>query len=328
MSISFFIVFVPSAIRYGVGTDFFSYYDIYRYQDYVTKNEYGFYFINAFLRTLGLSAQWAMAAYAFIFTLVGYFSYPRKNAWIYHVLFISMVLFFSFNGVRQAISVSFLLLAFKFELKGRALLFLVFAFIASTFHQSALFIFPLFLFSKLPFNPVFKDNIFPLFVSVVTVFIWLGPSVFGSIQKMSAALNLPYFHYFESDYFQKTNTNTGVVVLLKSFSALVLIWFSSKVLRLSSGGWLIMVVCGFYVILYSLANQSAAFGRLAWAFIPGVMLLIYFCFNVFLKKSIVWFAFISFVILIYVFPYLSQSVSVINDPTHDNSYQVFFDQQR
>lgn len=325
--VSLLIVFVPSAIRYGVGTDFFSYYDIYRYQDYVTKNEYGFYFVNYFLHKLGLSAQWAMAVYAFIFTLVGYCSYPRRNAWVYHLLFVSMVLFFSYNGVRQAISISFILLALKFEVKGKTLLFLVFVFVASTFHQSALFIAPTFLFNKLPFSSYLKYKVFPLLVLVLTLIIWVGPSIFSYIRNISVLLNIPYLHYFESDYFQKVNANTGVVVLLKSFSILALLWFSRKELRLSSSGWLIMVICSFYVISYSLSSQSAAFGRLAWVFTPGVILLIWFCFSIFFKRSSVWFAFLVFLVTLHVLPYLATSISTINDPGNDNSYRVFFDKR-
>src|SRR5690554_4211706 len=70
--IAFLIVFVPSAIRYGVGTDFFNYVDIYENLENYTWMEQGFYFINWALKSVDAHPQWSMAAFAFIFTAVAF----------------------------------------------------------------------------------------------------------------------------------------------------------------------------------------------------------------------------------------------------------------
>lgn len=324
LTLSFLIVFLPSAIRYGVGTDFFSYYDIYNYQDWVNKNEYGFHLINHVLRSFGLSAQWAMATYALIFTLVGYLSYPKKKVWIYHLLFLSMLLFFSFNGIRQAIAVVFTMLAIKYELQGRNIAFIVLLAVASTFHQSTLFLLPAILFSRLSLSSKVKEKIFPLFITGITLFIWLGPSVFGFVQKIATQLNLPYVRYFESNYFQTVNINTGYLVLTKILLTLALILNSSKIINLYEKNWNIVVYSGFFVLFYSLSSQSAAFGRLSYVYIPGVICFLYLFLSHMAKKSSIWFILMSLIFASYILPYVTTSFSTINNSSSDNSYQSVF----
>lgn len=322
LTVAFFIIWVPSAIRYGVGTDFFSYYDIFNYQNMVTKNEYGFHFINYIIRSLGLSAQWAMAAYALLFTFVGFLSYPKKNTWIYHVLFITMLLFFSFNGIRQALAVVFIMLAIKYELENRALIFIVLVFVASLFHQSVLFLIPAILLSRLSLSSRVKETVFPLLIVGITVFIWLGPSVFSLLHKVASQLNLPYQHYFESDYFQKVNTNTGYLVLIKVLLALVLLINSYKLLKLSKNNWPMIVYSGFFIVFYSLASQSAAFGRLSYVYIPGIIYFLYLFLSTYSKKSYVWLFLTALAFTAYTLPYITASLSTINNPDNDNSYQT------
>lgn len=323
--LAFIVIFLPSALRYGVGADFFNYYEIFEYRNYVTKNEYGFYFVNVFIKYLGLSAQWAIAAYALIFTLMGFFSYPKKNAWVFHVLFISMLLFFSFNGIRQAISVAFILLAIKFELDKKNLIFFLLIIIASMFHQSALLLLPVAILSRIPVGLDFKRYVFPLLVIVTTLIIWLGPSIFSIIQKIAVQLNLPYQHYFESAYFEKVRVNSGLYLITRILFLLLLIVNVSKLLAVSEKYWPVVVYSSFYVIFASLSYQSAAFGRLSYVYIPGVIYLIYAFFNNYSRKSLLWFVFLSMTLFIFFAPYMLGAYSIVNNLNSDNKYQTYYD---
>lgn len=322
---AFLVIFLPSAFRYGVGTDFFNYYEIFEYRNYATKNEYGFYFVNLFVKYIELSAQWAMAAYALIFTMIGFFSYPKKNAWVFHVLFISMLLFFSFNGIRQAISVAFIMLAMKFELDRRNLVFFLLIMIASMFHRSALFLLPAIALSRLPVGLNFKKYVFPLLVMVFTVIIWFGPSIFNIMQKVAIQLNLPYQHYFESAYFEKVRVNSGFYVITRIIFLLLFMANVSKLLEISEKYWPVVVYSSFYVIFSSLSYQSAAFGRLSYVYIPGVIYLIYAFFENYSRKSFLWFMFLFMTLSIFIAPYILGAYSIVNNPNSDNKYQTFYD---
>lgn len=71
--IAFLIIFMPSALRYGIGADYFNYLEIYQnpslLEFYKNKHEYGFYYINKFLRSVDAHFQWSFAVFAFIFFL-------------------------------------------------------------------------------------------------------------------------------------------------------------------------------------------------------------------------------------------------------------------
>jgi transmembrane protein EpsG len=257
----------------------------------------------------------------------GFLSYPKRNAWIYHILFMAMLMFFSFNGIRQAISVVFIMLAIKYELENRTLILFILVFFASLFHQSAIFLVPAILFSKIPLSYKIKEVVFPLIITGVTAFIWLGASTFSIAENIVGKLDLPYQHYFESSYFETANINTGYLVLTKALLALILLLNSSKLLRVSENNWPIIVYTGFFIVFYSLASQSAAFGRLSYVYTPGVIYFLYLFISNYSKKSNTWFLFTFLTFFAYVLPYVTTSLSTINNPNNDNSYQTIFNKR-
>ena len=59
--IGFLIVFIPSAIRYGVGADYFSYVNIYQNLEQYEWMESGLYYVNYLLSSIGAHFQWSFA---------------------------------------------------------------------------------------------------------------------------------------------------------------------------------------------------------------------------------------------------------------------------
>src|SRR5690554_876203 len=169
LGIAFLLVFVPAAIRYDIGTDYVNYLAIYEgtsatktLEPYKFKEPL-FYFFNWFLRSIGAHFQWMFATFAFIFTAVAFKAYPKKNAWLLHFLFFSMLWFFSFNGMRQAVALSWCLLALFNFFDKRYFWFFLLTIIGSTFHQSALFITAAGMIALIPLNTQLKTRIAPLF---------------------------------------------------------------------------------------------------------------------------------------------------------------------
>src|SRR5690554_5084354 len=70
LGVAFLLVFLPSAIRYDIGTDYLNYLEIYKSGSYINYKftEPAFYFINCFLDSIGVHFQWLFAVLAFIFT--------------------------------------------------------------------------------------------------------------------------------------------------------------------------------------------------------------------------------------------------------------------
>ena len=97
--IALLIVFIPSALRYGVGANYFSYLHIYeepwRLDNYKFK-EPGFYYVNYFLKSLDAHFQWSFADFAFLFSYASFKSYPRHQAWLIHLTFFTVFYLLSF----------------------------------------------------------------------------------------------------------------------------------------------------------------------------------------------------------------------------------------
>lgn len=130
--------------------------------------EPSFYFINWFYQSIGAHAQWMFATFAFIFTAIAFKAYPKKNAWLLHFLFFSMLWYFSFNGMRQAVALSWCLLALFAYFDKRYLWFCVLILIGASFHQSALFIAIAGLVALIPLSNFVKGRIAPYaFIAII-----------------------------------------------------------------------------------------------------------------------------------------------------------------
>lgn len=196
-------MFVPAAIRFDIDTDYVNYLRIFQspweLENYRVK-EPAFYFINWFIRELDAHFQWMFATFAFIFTAVAFKAYPRKNAWLLHFLFFSMLWFFSFNGMRQAVALSWCLLALFHFFEKRYLWFFILTIIGSTFHQSALFITLAGLVALIPLGNQIKYRVAPYAFIGFMVFTYISMDVV--LTYMEQILSLvgltKYAGYFSS----------------------------------------------------------------------------------------------------------------------------------
>lgn len=325
-AISFIIVFIPSAIRYGVGTDFYSYVFIYEYIDESRKGEYVFHFLNELLRFFSLSSSWAIAAYAFIFTFIAYKSYPKERKWLFHFLFVTMLLFSSFNLIRQSIAISLTMLSLRLIIEGKDARSFYLLILALLFHQSAIFMIFAVALSRIPAAGVFKYRFFPALVIVFSILVWVGPSFIGFIEMLANKLSLPYLRYFESEYFEKLRIGSGYLVLFKVLVILALIARSKALLAISEKYWIIIICTGFYAVIYSLSSQSAVFGRMSAVFIPGVIYFIYLWVLYFFKKNIFNYLICVAAIILYSFSYFAAALAS-NDPYSDNHYRTVFSRE-
>ncbi|MBE0471496.1 MAG: EpsG family protein [Methyloprofundus sp.] len=276
LGIAFLLVFVPAAIRYDIGTDYLNYLAIYEGTSAIkTLEPYKFkeplfYFVNWFLKSIDAHFQWMFAAFAFIFTAAAFKAYPRKNAWLLHFLFFSMLLFFSFNGLRQAVALSLSFLALFHFFERRYFWFFALNIVGATFHQSALFITATGLAALIPLGIHLKTRIAPFVFIGFIGFTYISMSVV--LVYLEQILNLvgltKYAGYFSSTrHFIPRDFGSGLGVLAKLLFSIYIILNAKALIELNKNYWLLIILTFAYALGIVLANNIVIFGRMADTFI-------------------------------------------------------------
>lgn len=334
LGIAFFLVFVPAAIRYDIGTDYVNYLAIYEgTSDTKTLEPYKFkeplfYLINWFYQSIGAHFQWMFATFAFIFTAVAFKAYPRKNAWLLHFLFFAMLWFFSFNGMRQAVALSWCLLALFAFFEKRYVWFFVFTLIGSTFHQSALFITVAGLAALIPLGNKIKYRVAPYIFIGFIVFTYLSMNVV--LTHMEQILSLvgltKYAGYFSSaKHFIARDFGTGLGVLAKVLFSIYIIWNAKAVIKQNKNYWLLIVLVFAYAVGVVLADKIIIFGRMADTFVVAPIIAGYLLWHMPNNKQLnrlVLGAFLGFLILSFIKDGMGIETSYA-DPKR-NPYQTIF----
>lgn len=338
LSIAFLLVFIPAAIRYDVGTDYLNYLDIYqggraddRLEVYKNKEPL-FYFVNWFYRSFNAHFQWVFATLSFVFTAVAFKAYPRNKGWLIHFLFFSMLWFFSFNGMRQAVALSWCLLALVNFFDRRYIRFLIFTLIGVAFHQSVLFVAVAGFMALIPLSFSFKGRIAPVFFIGFIVLTYMSMSVV--LVYLEQALTLvgltKYAGYFSSSiHFVERDFGSGIGVLAKVLFSIYIIFCSNAFLRINKNYWLLIILVFAYAIGVVLANKVIIFGRMADTFsiapIVGAFLLLQLPKHQKLNR-VVLASFLVFLTLSFVKMSVGAPTSY-GDPKH-NPYRTIFELHR
>lgn len=271
LGIAFLLVFIPAAIRYDIGTDFLSYVGIFNnkalLEDYKYK-EPAFYFVNWLFGSFGLSAQWAIATFAFLFTAVAFKSYPRKNAWLLHFLFFSMLWLFSLSGMRQAVALSFCMLALFYYFEKRYVWFLALAALGSLFHQSAIIIVFIGGLSLVPLPQYLKESIFPkaFIITILCSYLLIDVIVHYSEFFLNLIGLTKYASYFGGRYFIERQSGTGLAALVEIAISIFVLFNAKFLLQENKRYWLVICIVFAYAISVVLAMNIVIFGRAATAF--------------------------------------------------------------
>lgn len=286
LGIAFLLVFVPAALRYDIGTDYLSYIDIFenpnRLEGYKYKEPL-FYFVNWFYQRIDAHFQWLFATFAFIFTAVAFKAYPRKNAWLLHYVFFSMLWFFSFSGVRQAIAVAFVFLALFCYFNKQKTYFFVLILIGGLFHQSVLPVAVVGLLAMIPLGNTIKAKVSSaIFIVCVLLTFFLTSIV---VEYIELLLNLFGFeqytrHFLNANHFAVRDFGTGYGVLVSLFFSLYVLCRSDAILKAGDGYWLLILMVFLYSIMLILAGEIIIFERALLIFFVGPIFSVYVLVNV------------------------------------------------
>lgn len=301
--IAFMIVFIPSAIRYGVGANYFSYLHIYEKSwrlDIYKFIEPGFYYVNYFLKSLDAHFQWSFAAFSFLFSYAVFKSYPRKQSWLIHLTFFAIFYLLSFFYVRTAVAVGFSMWALYTFIQGRTYLFLILIAIASLFHLSALIVGVIGLLSLVPMHRYVKLYIFPIIsVLVLVVAFFKNSLLFTLIEYVLKMAGLTrYTSYFSSTKWMDTrNLGTGLGVLTKVLFSLFFILNVKHIIKINKRFWAVLIFVFMYALGIVLSAQVVIFSRLAYMFIFAVPFAVFILLKLPKNKKINRFVILIFILI-------------------------------
>ncbi|WP_219724957.1 EpsG family protein [Mesotoga sp. Brook.08.YT.4.2.5.1] len=199
-----------SGFRYGIGTDYFTYRNIFLRSRFINYSrspyEFGFLFLNKSIASLTEQPVWLFIICAFLtalFAIVALRLLSEEFGWDFEAsVFCYVALghyFASFNITRQSLAVSIILFAFSQFAKNRKIASIILVLLASTIHSTAAIVLPFILLSRLK-NRVF----YPLFLAVSVLSLLSYERILSLISSF-----LPIY----SDYVGTRYTSSGANML-------------------------------------------------------------------------------------------------------------------
>ncbi len=211
----FIIYFLVSALQYNVGTDYFSYIEIYTtpslLERYLDAREFSFYYINVILNYLKAPPQALFFAFSLVQSIfIFLFLIKAKNKgfslWILFFIFFTVTNIYNnqLNLIRQYAALTLIPILSILLCDKRYVSFIIGCFIATTFHSSGIIFYCFFIF--IYFYKLAKRYSFVIFAFTLPLYFYLTTYVSFFLDLFS----LNYAYYVEGQ-----NVETG------NFSALV-----------------------------------------------------------------------------------------------------------
>lgn len=178
------ILWVVSAIRYGVGTDFWEYYNAINNIDNIkdVKNfEYLYYFIIQISKNIVNNGQFFIALMAFLTLFFLFLAISNLSPYpeISIIIFFGLGHYFtSFNAVRQYLAISIILYALSLYYTGKKKRSIIFLISPIFIHFSSVIFVILFIFVELIKNKRNIRNFFLLIFTLIILLFYSYPDLF------------------------------------------------------------------------------------------------------------------------------------------------------
>jgi transmembrane protein EpsG len=316
ISISFLLIAGFSAIRYHVGTDYGSY-ELYFNGSYIQKMEPGYHILNVIFYGYP-NGFYAVIAIATLLTYFFLFKALNNQGVLFFGLFFYILLFYALTNtfIRQGISAAIFLYSLRFILQRKFLKYLLLIILASTFHLSSLILIPVYLLNHINLSK--KKLLFIIFIS--TALIFLGSNYFSLF--IEYILLIPQYGFYLSTQYIESDNNTGLGILLKVLSGIIIIWNIDKIRLSNPKSNLFINIYMIGILLTLIASQIAIVARLAYPFnIAGIFVFAFFLKSLDIRKLTPK-EFISLSLLL-LFSFALFEVEFINNENHLTPYQTF-----
>jgi len=231
----FMSMFLPAALRYGIGKDYFTYYTIYElnFPHYMQRLEPGFVFIGRLCHAAGISPPEFIALISGITYALICFCVPRKHIFTIVVFFILSFLYLnSYNVSRQVLATAVLLYAFSQIYNDNRKKGFLLCIAASLIHYSSLIVIPVLILSIIKINTYLR-------VCLIAVFVFIGLneqflsmliSFAASINPRNAALSL---------LLVRTELNFGITFIILALPAILILLNAKKILKENNGNFIL-----------------------------------------------------------------------------------------
>ena len=211
----FMVLFVPSVLRYDIGTDYASYVDSFNFSSEYKQTEIVFYALILFLRNLQLPAHSLFVCSAFI-TYFPLLFLQRKNYTWKILMYVLLCYLLSYSAIRNMISLSLVILAFDLFFRGKRWGAFIIYPLSVLFHASSFVFLPFFFVNRMHCN-----RIILLLISSFLLCICYTDMFFVLLNN-DLFLNSYYGGYMFSVYGVEPSYNTGYGAFSKIlFAAIV-----------------------------------------------------------------------------------------------------------
>lgn len=218
-------------LRYGIGTDYFSYELIYNavhsasFSKYWTLHnigdgyfyiEPGYYILNKILPNYR-SLLWVLGILIFVLFLIAVKDYYKKMSIPFALfIYLSTQYLYSLNAMRFAIALCFILIGYKALSQDKTSQFVIMILLASLFHTSSLFCFAMLFLKRFKYKSVSSTRNFLLFAAILS-FPFLSNILLGMLQNISL-----FKRYFSTAIYSASDTmNDGWLWILHVVPAMV-----------------------------------------------------------------------------------------------------------
>jgi len=261
----FFVLFVPAALRYGIGTDYFNYVNMYErgFPSHMQILEPGFRFFGLLNYRIGVSAHIFIAIVSGITYALLCFCLPRRHIFVAVTFFVLSFLYLdSYNIIRQVLATVILLYAFSLMYGNKPKQGFILCLVASLMHFSSLIALVILLVSHI------KTNNLSRFV-FITVFIFVGTNEWflSMLVYIAAAINPRNLAL--SVLLVQPEINLGVTYIIFALPSIFIVFNSKKILLQNSGNFILNANV-FYIGIMMLAFAVEIVGRfvLVMFFVP------------------------------------------------------------
>ncbi len=275
------IIILVSGLRFCVGIDFLSYWDMFLSVDY-TNTEFGFKCLIWIMKWLGLGPQ-AMYLITSVFVIVPVFYaikfYTNDHIVIAFFIFLASGVYFeSFNLIRQYLAIALFFYASRFIIERRFIRYLTFILIAALFHRSAIILLPFYWLLNVKLNV----RVFTYVILGTVIITWFFP-------LKDLLEHIPYYGDYLSLYRNANPSGElGLGFLSKFVLALLSLFFANKLVNSDMKNELIIRAFTFSIIFSILFKDYIVFLRISYYFNIFIVVLLPLFLKIVTKKSKSW----------------------------------------
>ena len=208
--LSIFPIIAMFGLRYGIGTDYFAYEQIFdtlhtsSFAEYWTLHNQGigdyyieplYYALNKLFPSYRL-LQWGLGILIFSLFFIGVKEYSKRLSFPFALfIFLATQFIYSMNGVRFVVALGFLLIAYNALAQNKTIKFIIIILVGALFHKAILICLAMIFLKKYKFKGVNSARNLILFVAIISL-----PFVGGVFFRLAG--NIPFFsRYFETSLY-------------------------------------------------------------------------------------------------------------------------------